>query len=88
MAQANNQDRKLVEQMIHESEVGPYAYDQALIEDLKFRLKRKDGTSVVSDTVYFSSPDDDMELQALVNQDNIVLPFISLQRTRMEFGFR
>ena len=87
MAQANNQDRKLVEQMIHESEVGPYAYDSALIDDLKFRLKRKDGTSVVSDTVYFSSPEDDMELQALVNQDNIVLPFISLQRTRMEFRF-
>ena len=78
--QADNNDRKLVEQMIHESEVGPYAYDSAVIDDLRFRLKRKDGTSFVSKTIQFSSPEDDLELQALLNEDNIVLPFISLQR--------
>ena len=81
MAQADNKDRKLVEQMIHEAQVGPYAYDTALIEDLKFRLQRPDGSSVVSNTIYFSGPEDDMELQALVNEDNVVLPFIALQRT-------
>ena len=80
MTQADNKDRKLVEQMIHESEVGPYAYDTALIEDLRYRLKRPDGTNVVSKTMQFSSPEDDMEIQAYLNQDNIVLPFIALQR--------
>ena len=86
--QANNKDRKLVEQMIHEAEVGPYAYDTALIEDLRFRLKRPDGTSVVSKTMQFSSPEDDMEIQAYLNEDNIVLPFIALQRVGWNLRIR
>lgn len=84
--QVDNKDRKLAEQIIHEAEVGPYAYDTALIEDLRFRLKRPDGTSFVNKTMQFSSPDDDMEIQAYLNEDNIVLPFIALQRTGWSLG--
>lgn len=81
----NNRD--LVEQQIKEQDVSVYAYDKALVSDLKARFSSspvKD--SKVNDTVQIGSPDLMYNIIGQLNKDQPILPFISLQRLNWQLN--
>ena len=81
----NNRD--LVEQQINEQDVSVYAYDKALVSDLKARFSNspvKD--SKVNDTVQIGSPDLMYNIIGQLNKDQPILPFISLQRLNWQLN--
>ena len=81
MSKVESNDRRLVENKIVETETSIYAYDTALIEDLRARLKRQDGSDMVNKKVQFTAPEDAMEVMGTLDEDTIITPFISIQRT-------
>lgn len=81
----NNRD--LVEQQINEQDVSVYAYDKALVSDLKARFSSspvKD--SKVNDTVQIGSPDLMYNIIGQLNGDKPILPFVSLQRLNWQLN--
>lgn len=77
----NSNDRILTNNKINEQDVSVYAYDMALVQDLKARFK----SSVVKNnninqTVQIGPTDQMFDIIGTLNEDNVILPFVSLQR--------
>lgn len=76
---SNNKD--LTNKKINEANVSVYAYDLAIAEDLKARFKKTDkNNSQVNDTVRFVPTENAFRIIGSLNEDNVVMPFITLQR--------
>lgn len=80
MSKEDINNKRLSEQKIREENVSVYAYDLALVEDLRARFKREDGNQIVNDTVQIGSPDNMFDILGTLNDDQVVMPFIGLQR--------
>lgn len=80
-------NRDLVEQQINEQDVSVYAYDRALVSDLRARFSRspiKD--SEVNKNVQIGSPDLMYNIIGQLSEDEPVLPFVSLQRLNWQLN--
>lgn len=76
-----NISRDKVEQKIAEADAGVYAYDKAIVEDLKARFKTpKVKGSQVNNTVQIGPTDQMFNIIGAMNDDEIIMPFISLER--------
>lgn len=74
-------NRNQVEHTITEADAGVYAYDKALVEDLRARFRTSDVSgSTVNDTVQIGSASRMFEILGRMNDDKIVMPFVSLER--------
>lgn len=73
-------------QHINESDVGVYAYDKALIEDLKARFKDSPVQSKVSDLVQITPTERVYTIIGQLSNDQPILPFVSLQRTSWQLN--
>ena len=80
MSKADMNDKQLNERKINEENVSVYAYDKALVEDLRTRFKKPNGTQYVNDTVQMGAPDQMFNIIGTLNGDQAVMPFIGLQR--------
>lgn len=80
MSKADINDKQLNERKINEENVSVYAYDKALVEDLRTRFKKPNGTQYVNDTVQMGAPDQMFNIIGTLNGDQAVMPFIGLQR--------
>lgn len=77
-------DRDLNHQqpVINEAPVGVYAYDLALVKDLRTRFNlKKDGTPKTNNNVYITSSENVFNIIGDLSEDNIQFPLISLTRT-------
>lgn len=80
-------NRDLVEQQINEQDVSVYAYDRALVSDLRARFSKspiKD--SEVNKNVQIGSPDLMYNIIGQLSEDEPVLPFVSLQRLNWQLN--
>ena len=76
-----NINRNQVEQPIHEQDVSVYAYDRAIVEDFKARFNKQEiKDSKVNDTVQIGPADQMFSILGQMNDDQIIMPFISLER--------
>lgn len=76
-----NIDRNQVEQHIHEQDVSVYAYDKAIVEDFKARFEKSDVEgSEINNTVQIGPADQMFSILGSMNDDKIIMPFISLER--------
>ena len=73
--------REYVEQKINEADAGVYAYDKALVEDLRARFNYSPVDSQVNQTVQIGAPSQIFKIIGSLEDDNVVMPFISLERT-------
>jgi len=74
-------NRDQVEQRIKETDAGVYAYDLAIVEDLKARFsKSPNKDSKVNDTVQIGSTETMFNIVGSLNDDQIIMPFVSLER--------
>lgn len=74
-------DRDLQSSKIVESNVSVYAYDLALVNDLRARFSKSPiSESDINDTVQIGSPDQMFSIVGQLNEDKPILPFVSLQR--------
>ena len=76
-----NINRDQVEKRIKETDAGVYAYDLAIVEDLKARFSKspnKDNT--VNDTVQIGPVENMFSIIGSLNEDQIIMPFVSLER--------
>lgn len=80
MSTTDINNKQLNERKINEENVSVYAYDKALVEDLRSRFKKKDGTQYVNDTVQIGSPDHMFDIMGTLNKDQVIMPFVGLQR--------
>ena len=72
--------KRKVEQRINESDVSVYAYDKAIVEDFRARFKNSDPKSKVNENVQIGAPELMFNILGSLEEDNVVMPFISLQR--------
>lgn len=72
--------REFVEQKIKETDAGVYAYDKALVEDLRARFNSTPVDSQVNDTVQIGPAGQMFSILGTLNDDNVIMPFISLER--------
>lgn len=80
-------NKDLVEQQINEQDVSVYAYDRALVSDLRARFSQspvKD--SEVNKNVQIGSPDLMYNIIGQLSEDEPVLPFVSLQRLNWQLN--
>ena len=76
-----NINRNQVEQPIHEQDVSVYAYDRAIVEDFKARFSNPEiKDNKVNDTVQIGPADQMFSILGQMNDDQIIMPFISLER--------
>ena len=76
-----NINRNQVEQPIHEQDVSVYAYDRAIVEDFKARFNKQEiKDSKVNDTVQIGPADQMFSILGQMNDDQVIMPFISLER--------
>lgn len=81
MAEKEKITRDLVEQKTHdETNVSVYAYDKALVEDLRARFKTTNKDSKINQTVQIGPTDQMFNILGQLNDDKIIMPFISLER--------
>lgn len=74
-------NRDQVEQRIKETDAGVYAYDLAVVEDLKARFsKSPNKDSKVNDTVQIGPTETMFNIIGSLNDDQIIMPFVSLER--------
>lgn len=73
-------ERRLVEQNINEQDVSVYAYDKAIVEDLRARFKNGNKNNLVNENVQIGPTDQMFNIIGQLDNDNIIMPFISLQR--------
>lgn len=81
MSEANIDNKNLVQPNIKETDVSVYAYDIAVVNDLRARFSKppiKD--SQINDTVVMADADQVFNIIGQMNDDQIVMPFVSLQR--------
>lgn len=72
--------KRKVEQRINETDVSVYAYDRAIVEDFRARFKNSDPKNKVNENVQIGSPELMFNILGSLEEDNVVMPFISLQR--------
>ena len=72
--------REYVEQQIKETDAGVYAYDKALVEDLRARFSSSPVESQVNKNVQIGSANNMFNIIGSLDDDNIIMPFISLER--------
>lgn len=81
MSEANFDDKRLQQPNIKEGDVSVYAYDLAIVNDLRARFKQPPiSESDVNSNVVMAAPDQAFRVLGQLDGDNITLPFISLQR--------
>lgn len=81
MAEKEKITRDLVEQKTHdETNVSVYAYDKALVEDLRARFKTANKDSKINQTVQIGPTDQMFNILGQLNDDKVIMPFISLER--------
>ena len=74
-------NRGQVEQKINETDAGVYAYDKAIVEDFKARFKKADvDGSQINNDVQIGPTDQMFNIIGTLNDDQIIMPFISLER--------
>ena len=73
-------NKRKVEQRINETDVSVYAYDRAIVEDFRARFKNSNPKSLINPNVQIGSPENMFNIIGSLEEDNIVMPFISLQR--------
>lgn len=81
MSTAEN-NRSITDRKAQEHNVSVMAYDLSIVEDFRARFKKpEDGKrQKVNDTVQITSPDRAFEIMGTLNQDKVIMPFISIQR--------
>lgn len=72
--------KELVNQKINEQDVSVYAYDKAIVEDFRARFKKSIVDSEVNPNVQIGSPDQMFNIIGQLDNDNVIMPFIGLQR--------
>lgn len=72
--------REYVEQHIKEADAGVYAYDKSLVEDLRARFSSSPVESQVNKNVQIGPTDQMFNIIGSLEKDNIIMPFISLER--------
>ena len=72
--------KRRVEQTINEQDVSVYAYDKAIVEDFRARFKNTNNDSKVNENVQIGPAENMFRIIGSLEEDNIVMPFISLQR--------
>ena len=72
--------REFVEQKIIETDAGVYAYDMAIVEDLRARFSSSPVESQVNKNVQIGSPTQMFSIIGSLEDDNVIMPFISLER--------
>lgn len=78
---SNNTDkRELTSQYIKECDAGVYAYDKALVEDLRARFTSTSIDGDVNDTVQIGPTENMFRIIGTLNDDKVIMPFISLER--------
>lgn len=80
MSKPEKNTRDIIEQRINEQDVSVYAYDKAIVEDLKARFKSSIVDSKVNDTVQIAPTEQVFNIIGQLNEDNVVMPFVSLER--------
>lgn len=86
---ANTNNKELTNKKINEAEVSAYAYDVALVEDLRARFKKTDKDvkgSQINSTVQIGSSQRAFEILGTLNDDEVIMPFISLERLNWSLG--
>lgn len=73
-------------QLINESDVGVYAYDRAIVEDLRARFSKSPVQSKINDTVQITPTERAYQIIGQLNNDEVLLPFVSLQRTSWQLN--
>lgn len=75
-------DKDLINKRIKESNISVYAYDLAIVQDMKARFKNPElKQQEVNDIVQMGPADSMFQIIGTLNEDAPILPFISLQRT-------
>ena len=72
--------KEYVEQRINEADAGVYAYDKALVEDLRARFSSSPVDSQVNKNVQIGPTEQMFNIIGSLEDDNIIMPFISLER--------
>ena len=72
--------RELTELKIKEADAGVYAYDKAVVEDLRARFSSSPVNSQVNKNVLIGPTDNMFNILGSLEQDHIIMPFISLER--------
>lgn len=72
-------EKELVDKRIHEQDVSVYAYDRAIVEDFRARF-RNTKNNEVNPNVQIGSSDRMFSILGQLDNDHVILPFISLQR--------
>lgn len=80
MSKEELNQKELVNQKINEQDVSVYAYDKAIVEDFRARFKKSVVDSKVNSNVQIGSPDKMFNILGQLDDDNIIMPFIGLQR--------
>ena len=74
-------NRSLTDRLPQEDNVSVYAYDISVVSDLRARFKGNDGSrKQVNETVQITSPNRAFEIMGTLNEDEVIMPFISLER--------
>ena len=78
---SNNTDkRELTSQYIKECDAGVYAYDKALVQDLRARFTSTSIDGDVNDTVQIGPTENMFRIIGTLNDAKVIMPFISLER--------
>lgn len=80
MSSKDVNQKELVNQKINEQDVSVYAYDKAIVEDFRARFKKSIVDSEVNPNVQIGSPDQMFNIIGQLDNDNVIMPFIGLQR--------
>lgn len=72
--------REFVEQTINDTDAGVYAYDKAIVEDLRARFSSSPIQSQVNKNVQIGPTSQMFNIIGSLDNDNIILPFVSLER--------
>ena len=77
----SNEDikRELVDQHIRETNAGVYAYDRAIVEDLRARFDTGDNKQV-NENVQIGPASNMFSILGSIDDDKIIMPFVSLER--------
>lgn len=76
-----NRDLNHQQSVINEEPIGVYAYDMALVKDLRTRFNlKKDGTPKTNNNVYITSAENVFNIIGDLENDTIQFPLISLTR--------
>ena len=80
MSSKDVNQKELVNQKSNEQDVSVYAYDKAIVEDFRARFKKSIVDSEVNPNVQIGSPDQMFNIIGQLDNDNVIMPFIGLQR--------